>query len=468
MKKRQTSKVVTAKNRKAMNVAKATTRENSVNGMLSGIFDGYSGGTLSASSYPFQLGAASQYNPLTLNRLVLSYAYMTFGIIQTFIDQPVEDALRGGVEIECDELSEDDINVLQDVLVELRDYDTVKLALKWAKLFGGAGLIINTDQDPTTELDLDLVDETSPLSFIDADRWEITLNYIQETEVPCPFNYYGQPIHHSRVLKLMGKDAPSFIRKRLQGWGMSELERTIRGINAYTKNQDVIYELLDEAKQDVWMLENLNTKLLTSNGNTQIQNRLELANKMKNYSNALVMDKNDTYEQKQIAFSGLGEMQNQNRISVAGDVRMPMTKLFGLSAAGFNSGEDDIENYNALIESEVRAKVREPMHTVIKLRCKQLFGFIPEHFKIKFKPLRVLSAEQEENVKDKKFNRFSALYSQGMYTDQEYAEECRKAEITTIDTEVARGTRTAEPPVAPMNVNLPQKPVSAAASGATK
>ncbi len=452
---------MTKKKSIALKNKKSDKRENSTNGMLSGIFDNFGYGTTSASSYPFQLGSASQYNPISLNRVLLSYAYMTFGIIQTFIDQPVEDALRGGVDIETDELDEEDISLLQDVLVELKDYEAVKMSAKWAKLFGGSGLIINTDQDPTTELDVDLINENSPLSFIDADRWELTLNYILEENIPCPYNYYGQPIHRSRVLKINGKEAPSFIRRRLQGWGMTELERVIRDFNAYTKNQDVIYELLDEAKQDIWMLENLNTKLATSQGSQLIQQRLELANKMKNYSNAIIMDKNDTYDQKQINFGGLGEIQNQNRIGVSGAVRMPMTRLFGQSATGFSSGEDDIEVYNCLIESEVRAKMREPLHTVIKLRCKQLFGFIPEHFEVKYKPLRVLSAEQEENIKDKKFNRNSALFSQGMYTGKEYAEANRKDGITEFDTEVSKGLREPEPPQPAITTATPKDIVTA-------
>lgn len=444
---------------------KSSSRKNSYGngGLMDGVFSpGFGYGTLSPSSYPFQLGTASQYNPITLNRILLSYSYMTFGIIQTFIDQPVHDALRGGVEIESDELSEEDIKLLQDVLVELKDYEAIRTTMSWAKLFGGAGLIINTDQDPTQELDTDLITEDSPLSFIDADRWELTLNYYLEEKIPCPYNYYGQPIHRSRVLKINGKDAPSFIRRRLQGWGMSELERTMRGMNAYTKNGDVIYDLLEEAKQDIWMVENLNTKLATTNGQAQIQARLELANRMKNYSNAIIMDSNDKYDQKQLSFGGLGEMQAQNRIAVAGDVRMPMSRLFGTSASsGFDNGESDLEVYDALIESEVRAKVRMPMITVIKLRCKQLFGFIPEHLEVKFKPLRTLSAEQEENVKDKKFNRHMALLATGMLTGQECAIANRKAGVIDFDTEVEKGLREPEPPQAPMSVTVPKDMVAA-------
>lgn len=445
--------------RKKLENKKTEQKEVRQNSMFGNLFDPYEG-SMSPLSTSNQMVYSAQFNPVTLNRMLLSYSYMTFGIIQTFIDQPVEDAFRGGVEIDTDELNEDDLDLLQDTLLECGDYESMKNVMKWAKLYGGAGLIINSAQDPKEELDMEAIDDSTPLSFIDADRWELTLSYLLEDKVPCPYNYYGQPIHRTRVIKVLGKEAPSFVRRRLQGWGMSELERVVRDVNSYTKNQDVIYELLDEAKIDIWQLEGLNAKLLSGASQSQLMNRLNLATKLKNYQRALIMDKNDLYEQKQISFGGLAEMQNQNRIGVAASVRMPMTKLFGMSASGFNSGEDDIENYNSIVESEVRAKARPLVHTVIKLRCQQLFGFIPEYFDVKFKPLRILNAEQEENVKDKKFQRASAQYAQGMLTGKEFAELLKRENVMTMETEVSKGTREPEPPQSPsLDIDIPQKVV---------
>lgn len=430
------------------------------NDMLEGVFGGGIFGSYSALSSAIPMGATNQYNPVSLNRILLSYAYMTYGIVQTFIDQPVEDAFRGGIDIETDELDEDDIDMLQDVLIECKDYATIKNVMKWARLFGGSGLIINTDQDPMEELDMDLINENSPLSFIDADRWELVLNFLTEERNPVPYNYYGQPIHKTRVVKILGKDAPSFIRRRLQGWGMSELERVVRDLNSYNKNQDVIYELLDEAKIDIWRLSMFNNQLLSQGSMEKVRQRIEMTTGVKNYHNAIVMDKEDEYEQKQLSFGGLAEIQNQNRIGIAASVRMPMTKLFGMSASGFNSGEDDIENYNSIVESEVRAKAREVLHTVVKLRCQQLFGFIPEHFELKFKPLRILNAEQEENVKAQKFQRASAMYAQGVLTPKEYMELLKKENVMIMNTEVGDGSREPEVPQASsLDIDMPQKVV---------
>ena len=92
---------------------------------------------------------------------------------------------------------------------------------RWKRLFGGAGLIVNTDQDFRKELRVDRIREDSPLTFIPADRWELVLSAmnIYDPTNPTPFNYYGLDLHASRVLKLVGKEAPSYVRLRLQGWG---------------------------------------------------------------------------------------------------------------------------------------------------------------------------------------------------------------------------------------------------------
>ena len=413
--------------------------------LTSGMFPMASMSHSNPLSMPFGLALSNAYMPITLNRVLVSYSYMTHGVLQTMIDQPVEDAFRGGLIIKSDELSPEDVKDLQDYLEQNNVLKEIKDVMRWAKLYGGAGLVINTDQDPQEELDVDLIGENSPLSFFAADRWELTLNFLQSEEMPCPYSYYGQKIHKTRIVKVMGKEAPSYVRKRLQGWGMSEIERVLRPLTSYVKNEDLIYELLDEAKVDIYKIMGFNTNVFSKKAQAVVDERLQMATMIKNYHNAVVMDTNDEYDQKQLSFSGLPDMLKENRIGMAAAVRMPMSKLFGLSAQGFASGEDDIENYNALIESEVRAKAKEILHEVLPLCCQQMFGFIPDNLNFEFHPLRVLSAEQEESVKTTKFNRLSSLYSQGILSPQEFCEALKEENIFAMDTEVSKGAEPTMP-----------------------
>lgn len=355
---------------------------------------------------------ATKHSLITLNWQELTYAYVNFGLVQRFIDQPILDALRGGIVVKSKELGDK----VKDIDIYMKDkgiYDAFINANKWKRLYGGGGLIINTSGKPDQPLNIDDIPQGAELELYDADLWE--LNYAFNVESVNEFendegtgtvkyNYYGVPLNDQRVIRLSGKRAPALVRRQLRGWGMSELERLMMSINQYMKNQQCIFEGLDEFKLDVYKFTGFNEALATAN-EEQIAKKVREVNDNKNFQNAVVLDKEDDYVTKQITFSGLAEMVKEIRVGVACDLNMPITKLFGISSAGFNSGDDDIENYNAMIESEIRQPLRTPLLKVLKIVCKILFGFIPEDLDFEYKPLRILSGEQEEKVKSRKLER---------------------------------------------------------------
>lgn len=373
------------------------------------------------------------------NRQLLAQSYVEHGIIQTLIDQPVDDAFRSGFKIKTDQLEPDQLEELETYLEQEKVIDSLKQALKWARLFGGGGILLITSSDSRKPLDINSFNENTKIEFRAVDMWELyneQLNTgMQEAKLKKEDGFYnvnGVPFHPSRVYCIKGKEAPSFIRPRLRGWGMSELERLVRSLNQYLKNQDLIFELLDEAKIDIFKMEGYNSSLLTSGGTNAVANRIQNANMIKNYQNALTMDVADEYEQKQMAFSGLAEILIQIRQGIAADLKMPVTKLFGISAAGFNSGEDDIENYNSMIESEIRGKCKFIVVDMIKIACQKLFQYVPDDLKIEFNPLRILSAKEEEEVKDRQFNRVINAYASGLMTAEEAKQAINKDNLMAI------------------------------------
>lgn len=380
-------------------------------------------------------------------RQLLSELYVEHGLIQTIVDVPVDDGLRGGVEITSEQLDEDQIQEVQISLDRDDDLTIVGQALKWNRLFGGAGVLIMTDQDPRQPLEIEAIDKNSPLEFRAVDMWELFWDK-QNTEGYDPeiqtqefeyYNYYAKQLHKSRVMRMKGLSAPSFIRPRLRGWGFSVVEHLVRSLNQYLKANDLSFEVLDEFKLDVFKIKNLTDTLMSPDGDAQVAKRVRLANWQKNYQNALIMDTEDDYDHKQLSFSGLADVMKEIRMQIASDMRMPLTKVFGISAAGFNSGEDDIEVYNAMVESQVRNKSKYDILRVIEIKCQKLFGFIPDDLSIKFKPLRVLNGEQEENVKTQKFNRLLQAKTAGEISTLEFRDGCNRDQLLGLhlDTEEA-------------------------------
>lgn len=381
----------------------------------------------------------NRYSAITMNRSLITELYQEHGIVQVLVDQPVDDAFRGGIDIIVEEFGPDDIKKLNTYIEQNNILLTYAQGLKWARLFGGAGVIINSGQDTQDDFDIEKVGPQTQLEFYAADRWELnyspsglTLDQFNVDKNETPYNYYGHRLNKTHVIKLMGKIAPSLIRGQFGGWGVSELERLVRPYNMFLKHQDVVFELLDESKVDVFKIQGFNSSIASRDGAALTAKRISVASKIKNYQNALVVDKEDDYEQKQLSFGGLSEILKEIRIDLASECRMPMTKLFGISAAGFNAGEDDIENYNAMIETEIRSKVKAGLLLMIKICCKHLFDYVPENIEFEWKPLRIMSEKDESAIKNEQLNRIMQAYSQGLMPTEVAVDQVNAAKIFPI------------------------------------
>ncbi len=386
-----------------------------------------------------------RYYLISNMRQVLNQAYAELGLVQTICDVPVDDALRGGVTIKTKQLEESQIEELKASMDRDDDLSVVGQAAKWNRLFGGAGVLILTDQDPEEPFDPALIGENDELTFRAVDMWELFWS-LQNADGWDPalqsedniefYDYYGQRVHKTRVMRLKGIEAPSFIRPRLRGWGVSVVETLVRSINQYLKGTDLMFEVMDEFKVDIYKIKNFVQALASPQATEAIKRRIQLANWQKNYQNALTMDTEDDWDHKQLSFSGLAEIMLQIRMQVAADMRMPMTKLFGISSAGFNSGEDDIEVYNAMVESQVRNRIKPVTLRMIEIKCQQLFGFIPDDLSATFAPLRIMSSEQEQTVKTQKASTTVQLFQAGAITIKELRDNVNKAGLLDITLDV--------------------------------
>lgn len=418
--------------------------DNSLTQLAAGIqLASFLTGGSTLSSYG-TIGFSNNYSLITYNRIMLTYLYCGNGIIQTAIDLPVQDAISRGIEIESGEMDAKDSETILEWWDDMDLWNIVLDATTWARLYGGGGIIINSNQDPESPLDIQGL-KRSPIEFYDVDRWQIDVTgspgrrgYNFEYDQPETYYFQGQKIHNSRVIRINGKRAPSYIRRNLRGWGLSEIERMIRDINLYLKTQDVLYEILDESKIDIYKIKNLANSLATTGGAAKIQNRVMLANQIKNYVNALILDSEEDFEQKTLSFSGLAEVMKENRIGIAAALRMPVTKLFGLSASGFNTGESDLENYNSMVESQIRRPMKRIISQLLDIGMIKKFGYIPS-YKINFPPLRVLSAIEEEQKKTSHQNRILQLYDRGLMESEEVGSAASKGGLLEIKTKAEKG-----------------------------
>ena len=376
---------------------------------------------------------------LTLQPWVLSYAYKTYGIIQTVIDQPIDDAFRGGVELESKILNESDLEKLKQVMEDNDDWEEIKYTLKWARLFGGGILIANTNQLPNKPMNEKLLKD-KPLEFLSSDRWQCIATNPDAGAKDTNFLLDGVNLDKTRCFVVTGKRAPYYIQLRLQGWSLSILEQLLPPLVQFFKAQGVMLELLDEKKIDVLKIFDLANTLASANGTQIIKKRVDTAAANKNYRSMLTMDSKDDYQQKELTMSGMAEMSKEVRIMMASAVKFPVSKIWGTGSSGFSSGEDDLENYNSVVEGEIReSEAKKLIKWVVDMRCLQLFGFTIPDLTLRWKPLRILSAEQEQLIENQVIDNSIKLLNNNLFTHQEAMEYLNKKDIINIQTEASKG-----------------------------
>ena len=385
---------------------------------------------------------------LSLQQILLTYLYKTFGILAKVVDVPVDDAYRfGGFDIESETINDDELIELEQTLIRNNDIKVLKQARKWARLFGGGAIIVLDGGKLEQPLNYNRLYER-PIQFVAVDRWQ--LNY-SKPNVTMPggewflTNYdkvediQAQIIHPSRIKLLYGKEAPFIVQQQVQGWGISVYEQIFQDMSQLFKSRNVMFELLDEAKTDILKLESLKTALSSDASTRAIQRMVDFIAKNKNYKSQITLSTADEYEQKQMSFGGFDGILKEIRIMLAGSANMPVNKLWGEGVTGFGSGEDSLENYNAQIESEVRALDLDCIYWILKIRCHQLFGREIEDLTIDWKELRVMSSIDEQNIHDHKITNLLQLFDRQLLTPQELMEILKKEKILLHDTKAIRG-----------------------------
>lgn len=374
---------------------------------------------------------------ITYHWVALTNAYNKNSFLQTAVNQKVEDAFRNdGLIIDTKTLDTEELEQLRKVMEEEGDIEAIMDCIRWGRLYGGGVLIANTEQDPTLPLDEKQL-KGKKLKFIATNRWQCSpiglspevapkfafTDTMQEGVVSQDYVNYYQELDKSRVGIYTGESAPYLTKAILQGWNASIFEGILEPIQNLLGGFNVTLELLSEAKIDVFKIADLASVLMSPDGERQIQKRLQIATANKNYKASLAMDSNDDYQQKQINFGGIPQLLEQLMYIFCGYLRYPVSKLFGKGSSGFSSGDDDLENYNGTVDSEVRIPARKLITWVVNLRCQQLFGRELPDFRPKWRPLRVMSEKDQAEINSRKLDDYLKLKEAQVMTGKQVAQK---------------------------------------------
>lgn len=333
------------------------------------------------------------------------------------------------------------IEAIEEIEREFRVRHLVREAWVWARVFGGAAILFGLDGDqdlekPATPGKKIKYTRVMTAQALEGDTTTITTD-LASPNFGLPEIYVYRPkttaieqrIHYTRLVRFFGDrispDSP--IETTLKGWGESIYVGIFSAMTQAGGASAVLASLLPEAKTDVISVDGLGGLLARPEGEALIQKRFALAAMLKSVNNTLLLDKGDTYEQKQINFSQVTDVHRALFAEFCAAADVPQTRMLGQAPGGLNStGESDLRNYYDAIRDRQENDLRPALD--------QIDAFVFAHAGItlgkddwyQFAPLWTPKASESAEVEAKFATAIKSLADSGLFADEFLADIARK------------------------------------------
>lgn len=397
---------------------------------------------MQATSYPL--------TRMTQNYQLLTSLYRDNWIVQNIVSTIPDDMIRKWYDVNT--------AAAPDYIDELRKLETrtqlrkrLLTGMYWGRLYGGAvGVILIKGHDDLSQpLDVGTILPGSFLGLTILDRW--TGVYPESTLVSDPSDPdFGLPeyytirddengnlavrVHHSRVVRFIGRELPWLEQVTEVYWGESELEAIYNEIVRRDNVAANIASLTFRANVDYMEMEGLD--MLLGVGNTEMQRRfwntLAAQSVIQSNFGTRIMNKGDQVHNTQYTFTGLPEVYDRVMMDVAGAARTPVTKLFGRSPAGLNAtGEADMQNYYDYIDGLRETQLRPIIERLLPIMAMSAWGMIPDDLQIDFPPMSTPNAAETADIADRKTGAVLAAYQADLIDKETALQELKTLEPET-------------------------------------
>ena len=370
-------------------------------------------GTKQDNSTHYQWESDNIVDDLTIERM-----YETNGLFAKIIDRPAEECMKHGLDLSDLGDKEEAINGKLDQL----DAEAVIIkAEKWARLFGGALVVMLVDDGRGLEEPLDWknvksIDELRVYdrSIIQPDYSALYSYYNDRDGVPFGqpewydvFSIYGTfRVHYTRCLIFKNGELPERTEAAIyRFWGIPEYNKIKEALRQTVTTHENGPKLLERSVQAIYKMKNLSQTLATDEGEDKVVQRLAVIDMARGILNSVAIDGDgEDYSYINGQMSGVKDIIDStcNMLSAVTDI--PQTILFGRSPAGENAtGRADLENYYNMVEriqtSNLKKNLRKLVHLVlIELKKNNTIdGDIPD-FDIRFQPLWSMSETEQVQV----------------------------------------------------------------------
>lgn len=353
----------------------------------------------------------------------LTGLYEGNGLFSKIIDTPAEEALKHGFDLN---LKSDELNAfVEDALDDLEWEEKAATAIKWARLYGGALIVMLIDdgrglEEPVDWEHIRSIDELRVYerSIVQPDYASLYQQDYGGKGVGNRVSKFGQPeyyyvssiygsfkVHESRCLVFRNGVLPEQTSNATYlFWGMPEYVRIRRVLRETVTAHTDSVKLLERSVQAIYSMKGLASLLTTDDGENQVLKRLQLVDTSRGLLNSIAIDsEGEQYDFKTFQFSGVKDVIDATCNMLSALTNIPQTILFGRSPAGMNAtGDSDFESYYNFVEKIQRLMLKRNLRTLLDVvfRAGIASGDVAEEpdYKLEFKPLWSLSDTEQAAV----------------------------------------------------------------------
>lgn len=353
----------------------------------------------------------------------LTGLYEGNGLFSKIIDTPAEEALKHGFDLN---LKSDEVNAfVEDALDDLEWEEKAATAIKWARLYGGALIVMLIDdgrglEEPVDWEHISSIDELRVYerSIVQPDSSSLYQQDYGGKGVGNRVSKFGQPeyyyvssiygsfkVHESRCLVFRNGVLPEQTSNATYlFWGMPEYVRIRRALRETVTAHTDSVKLLERSVQAIYSMKGLASLLTTDDGEDQVLKRLQLVDTSRGLLNSIAIDsEGENYDFKTFQFSGVKDVIDATCNMLSALTNIPQTILFGRSPAGMNAtGDSDFESYYNFVEKIQRLMLKRNLRTLLDVvfRAGIASGDVAEEpdYKLEFKPLWSLSDTEQATV----------------------------------------------------------------------
>lgn len=341
----------------------------------------------------------------------------------TIIDAPCDDMTRQWRRWHAGTRQE------RDILETERRFQVrtkINLALKMARLYGGSAILIGDGSpDPSKPLEVEKFRKGGLKYLHVLSRWELWSAEIQRDPLDP---YYGEPqyymlnavekggvqIHPSRIIRFIGIPILE-LSWAYDGWGFSIFERVHEEIRNVTAAAGNMATMTYEGKLDVIKIPNLTNNVQDLNYRNKLTTRFSAANLNKSVHNALILDSEEEWDQKEINLSNMPEGIRTLLEICAGAANMPVTRLLGTSPKGLNAtGQSELRNYYDHINGDQEVDLRPRIERLDEVLVRHALGTFPAGIDYEWLPLWQMT-EAEAAVLALQKAQASQIYATGAF-----------------------------------------------------